>query len=100
MGVADSANDMALGAMGSENIIGKLAQMRDMRCNDKAHLGDRLDRQLVDPRHGVVASHDQDELFAGEVLRRKVFIHRSEEHTSELQSLMRLPYAVFCLKKK
>src|SRR3546814_8306185 len=25
---------------------------------------------------------------------------RSEEHTSELQSLMRLPYAVFCLKKK
>src|SRR3546814_11632622 len=26
--------------------------------------------------------------------------HRSEEHTSELQSLMRNSYAVFCLKKK
>src|SRR3546814_10114866 len=26
--------------------------------------------------------------------------HRSEEHTSELQSLMRLSYAVFCLKNK
>src|SRR3546814_4560410 len=26
--------------------------------------------------------------------------HRSEEHTSELQSLMRIPYAVFSLKKK
>src|SRR3546814_2600469 len=26
--------------------------------------------------------------------------HRSEEHTSELQSLMRISYAVFCLKKK
>src|SRR3546814_15596780 len=26
--------------------------------------------------------------------------HRSEEHTSELQSLMRSSYAVFCLKKK
>src|SRR3546814_8326624 len=25
--------------------------------------------------------------------------HRSEEHTSELQSLMRISYAVFCLKK-
>src|SRR3546814_2937064 len=25
---------------------------------------------------------------------------RSEEHTSELQSLMRIPYAVFCFKKK
>src|SRR3546814_20166005 len=28
------------------------------------------------------------------------FIIRSEEHTSELQSLMRISYAVFCLKKK
>src|SRR3546814_1821804 len=26
--------------------------------------------------------------------------HRSEEHTSEIQSLMRISYAVFCLKKK
>src|SRR3546814_3864100 len=28
------------------------------------------------------------------------YSHRSEEHTSELQSLMRISYAVFCLKKK
>src|SRR3546814_3907843 len=28
------------------------------------------------------------------------FLSRSEEHTSELQSLMRISYAVFCLKKK
>src|SRR3546814_6311909 len=28
-----------------------------------------------------------------------VFFYRSEEHTSELQSLMRISYAVFCLKK-
>src|SRR3546814_10033751 len=27
-------------------------------------------------------------------------LHRSEEHTSELQSLMRISYAVFCLQKK
>src|SRR3546814_5530045 len=40
-----------------------------------------------------------DELFAraGE---RLTMINRSEEHTSELQSLMRISYAVFCLKKK
>src|SRR3546814_4134034 len=31
---------------------------------------------------------------------RVLFAHRSEEHTSELQSLMRISYAVFCLKKK
>src|SRR3546814_9673363 len=29
-----------------------------------------------------------------------VYQNRSEEHTSELQSLMRISYAVFCLKKK
>src|SRR3546814_2314731 len=30
----------------------------------------------------------------------KAILGRSEEHTSELQSLMRISYAVFCLKKK
>src|SRR3546814_7578072 len=34
--------------------------------------------------------------FAGATIKTK----RSEEHTSELQSLMRISYAVFCLKKK
>src|SRR3546814_7193308 len=33
-------------------------------------------------------------------LHRAARTHRSEEHTSELQSLMRNSYAVFCLKKK
>src|SRR3546814_9949323 len=32
--------------------------------------------------------------------RADLIIRRSEEHTSELQSLMRISYAVFCLKKK
>src|SRR3546814_8235126 len=36
--------------------------------------------------------------LAAERLKRKYV--RSEEHTSELQSLMRISYAVFCLKKK
>src|SRR3546814_8184901 len=31
---------------------------------------------------------------------RRWWLKRSEEHTSELQSLMRISYAVFCLKKK
>src|SRR3546814_5250051 len=33
-------------------------------------------------------------------MKRAVIMARSEEHTSELQSLMRISYAVFCLKKK
>src|SRR3546814_4747803 len=37
--------------------------------------------------------------YLGCALRQQGFI-RSEEHTSELQSLMRISYAVFCLKKK
>src|SRR3546814_4741160 len=36
----------------------------------------------------------------GFVFRNDVHIRRSEEHTSELQSLMLISYAVFCLKKK
>src|SRR3546814_5236907 len=48
-----------------------------------------LDEALVD--HPVVVEH------LAEVLVAAV---RSEEHTSELQSLMRISYAVFCLKKK
>src|SRR3546814_6248050 len=34
------------------------------------------------------------------VQRDKILAIRSEQHTSELQSLMRISYAVFCLKKK
>src|SRR3546814_3988774 len=33
-------------------------------------------------------------------LLHRLVVRRSEEHTSELQSLMRISYAVFCLKKK
>src|SRR3546814_10082888 len=37
---------------------------------------------------------------SGVPLAGMLFVGRSEEHTSELQSLMRISYAVFCLKKK
>src|SRR3546814_5760229 len=38
--------------------------------------------------------------FGGYGARVQLEKERSEEHTSELQSLMRISYAVFCLKKK
>src|SRR3546814_5834959 len=44
-----------------------------------------------------------DRRTRGRLWRRGCRLHwsrRSEEHTSELQSLMRISYAVFCLKKK
>src|SRR3546814_3416540 len=46
---------------------------------------------------GMVLPHKFTQ-FTQERLRK--IIDRSEEHTSELQSLMRISYAVFCLKKK
>src|SRR3546814_2650456 len=58
----------------------------------------------VDPWFLVSAAPEQTPLIrtAREVNDGKVahVIDRSEEHTSELQSLMRISYAVFCLKKK
>src|SRR3546814_4306822 len=42
----------------------------------------------------------QDQQGAGDFERPGEIGPRSEEHTSELQSLMRISYAVFCLKKK
>src|SRR3546814_1725729 len=44
-----------------------------------------------------IPAHIMDDLDEG---RRGLAAWRSEEHTSELQSLMRISYAVFCLKKK
>src|SRR3546814_4627015 len=38
--------------------------------------------------------------LSGAAMSEKPDYKRSEEHTSELQSLMRISYAVFCLKKK
>src|SRR3546814_15702853 len=38
--------------------------------------------------------------LAFDSIQQRVEAVRSEEHTSELQSLMRISYAVFCLKKK
>src|SRR3546814_1995496 len=38
--------------------------------------------------------------FLHQFLAHAALLDRSEEHTSELQSLMRISYAVFCLKKK
>src|SRR3546814_4854712 len=65
---------------------------------------------------GAVAEHLRTAIVAGEIppgqllkeseLAQRLGVsatpirERSEEHTSELQSLMRISYAVFCLKKK
>src|SRR3546814_10282255 len=63
---------------------------------------EQLARQPVGlATRGAVA--DRDQLHAvrdAQLLQCRERGIRSEEHTSELQSLMRISYAVFCLKKK
>src|SRR3546814_9073308 len=44
--------------------------------------------------------HADDSRYRGLSRQHLLHVPRSEEHTSELQSLMRISYAVFCLKKK
>src|SRR3546814_2082347 len=51
---------------------------------------------ILIPRSEAIRSHR----CAGNLITGPRLIRRSEEHTSELQSLMRISYAVFCLKKK
>src|SRR3546814_1487688 len=51
-------------------------------------------------RAGRLVLEAVEAAFAAAVAQRLPFGRRSEEHTSELQSLMRISYAVFCLQKK
>src|SRR3546814_4014043 len=68
------------------------------KCDVKAVFG--LSKQKAG-KYVVTVSREDDDWY--EVLGTDSYIKtstRSEEHTSELQSLMRISYAVFCLKKK
>src|SRR3546814_2410918 len=53
---------------------------------------------------GIAPAVDTDvdprAMAVGDALAQPGVLFRSEEHTSELQSLMRISYAVFCLKNK
>src|SRR3546814_3947139 len=81
-------------------------QMRAFRATDGSM---RSEPMLDDEGNGVLCQEAVD--ARDELIERLCSIppvpavssradRRSEEHTSELQSLMRISYAVFCLKKK
>src|SRR3546814_10621650 len=59
--------------------------------HDRHHASDDVERQTD--------AHEIEIAIAAHLIDDDVGL-RSEEHTSELQSLMRISYAVFCLKKK
>src|SRR3546814_5790043 len=71
------------------------------RSSDLVHPNDAAARKAGYPRGKdeawLILAAEPDSTIA---LGTKRPVGRSEEHTSELQSLMRISYAVFCLKKK
>src|SRR3546814_3847102 len=78
---------------------------------DLVRIGPRFLGLVAEPARALVLA-DLERPRLGEQRKGRVIVHpraglvglldtvRSEEHTSELQSLMRISYAVFCLKKK
>src|SRR3546814_6568592 len=68
--------------------------------NDAFH-ADRQQAELLAAQAGYAAQRTTARSGARcGIAPRRPLRGRSEEHTSELQSLMRISYAVFCLKKK
>src|SRR3546814_10687896 len=89
-----------------------LALQSFARRFDADHLDLRIVQEGVEQADGVGAAADRRDQHVGQAAFQFQYLlarlpaddrleiaHRSEEHTSELQSLMRISYAVFCLKK-
>src|SRR3546814_1060400 len=64
------------------------------------HVARQAPRRIACHAQGALWHHAEPYAACGQHGPRHDAPHRSEEHTSELQSLMRISYAVFCLKKK
>src|SRR3546814_7985591 len=80
-------------AFEAEQLLARLVGQLDARQVQVFRPRQRADRGV--DRAGL-ALHPADHPFQN----AQVVAERSEEHTSELQSLMRISYAVFCLQKK
>src|SRR3546814_9223045 len=73
-------------------------ETKPRRCDRPMRLVDGANAQRT-KRHVIFQNVALDRWRIA-VLAFESIVERSEEHTSELQSLMRISYAVFCLKKK
>src|SRR3546814_4264814 len=73
-----------------------LAEGGMQHCEGRLEVAEPFHRRLDEH---VAGEEGMPGAFADHAHRQAVRLVRSEEHTSELQSLMRISYAVFCLKK-
>src|SRR3546814_2396949 len=81
----------------SSDLLHHRAAVVGLRQHDAVRRPRHHPREVVQGERRVERIDAHPELLARAVGMR---LQRSEEHTSELQSLMRTSYAVFCLKKK
>src|SRR3546814_1441993 len=82
-----------------DSMIGKLIVYGRTRESCMMRMRRALEEMVVSGVKTNIPLH-QDLLAAPDVIHGDYTIKRSEEHTSELQSLMRNSYAVYCLQKK
>src|SRR3546814_10615491 len=97
------SNDLLLGrrSLRARRAVRELADQAGADRMGRADLRDRRHQDAAD-RAGVAIRRCAAQGWPDPAARqsRARHLRRSEEHTSELQSLMRISYAVFCLKKK
>src|SRR3546814_7284887 len=79
----------------SAKLVGELVALREPRRAERVALREQAARRIGHDLATIAVVAVVDELLGA-----AFGAERSEEHTSELQSLMRISYAVFCLKKK
>src|SRR3546814_4381362 len=94
-------HERVLALAGLVQALKQVRRIADTGQADASALSTALDSVLrIDADSPESVYGTTGDLRPGLVLLRDYFGNRSEEHTSELQSLMRISYAVFCLKKK
>src|SRR3546814_2019666 len=91
-----------LGGIHPGSRLGKAGKERLSRHLDSLEIPLRADKLDLQPviQHVPAARSVVLQFGATDCCVHEARTFRSEEHTSELQSLMRISYAVFCLKKK
>src|SRR3546814_8249940 len=107
MRISDWSSDVCSSDRGNVGLRARLREVGGLGDDGLHVLVDLLQLRLV---HHVALGHDAAQALDGVTLLAHLLhlllgavlggVGRSEEHTSELQSLMRISYAVFCLKKK
>src|SRR3546814_3217698 len=80
-----------------EDLLGRPQASLDRESMAQLIIGKRI---LITGAGGSIGGELVRQICAFKPAHIILLDHRSEEHTSELQSLMRISYAVFCLKKK